>query len=132
NELVFFHRITFFSVFWFWFVRDLFSNRSTPEGDGVRICQSKVRRSRATASDSDSAASRARARRPRLGLLFPATPNAWSPPVASFPGARIIRSTSAHSLCAIHRAIFCDSDRPALYRLHSSGSDYVIKWLHVK
>src|SRR5262249_18615954 len=51
NELVCLHRITFFSVFWFWFVRDLFLDRSTPEGGGVRICQSNARRSHATAAD---------------------------------------------------------------------------------
>src|SRR4030095_9765933 len=35
NELTFFHHVIFS---WFWFVRDLFSDRSTLEGDGVRIC----------------------------------------------------------------------------------------------
>src|SRR5437773_2997949 len=35
----------------FCFLRDPFSNRSTPEGDGVRICQSSARRSRESALD---------------------------------------------------------------------------------
>src|SRR5262249_2696954 len=51
NELLFLHRITLLWLSWFWFVRDLFSDRSTPEDDGFRICQSNARRSHATALD---------------------------------------------------------------------------------
>src|SRR5256885_1457957 len=60
----------------FCFVRDPFSNRSTPGGDGLRTCQSSARRSRATALDSDNAASRARARLQPPGLPSPADPDA--------------------------------------------------------
>src|SRR4030095_5375538 len=77
------------------FLRDPFTNRSTLEGDGVRICQSSARRSRATALDSDNAAFHVRARRQRRDSPLPATGDAWSPLAVSCRGAHTVRRASA-------------------------------------